>query len=473
MKDRTVLVQFQDPGRDFTLIPLWFWNDELHEAELARQIADFEAHGVYGFAIQVRIGVPDDFGWMSDRMMALVCFALSEAGRRDMPVVFLDEGMYPSGSSCGQVVAADPADRARCLFQVPIADDGDVELAADETLVARVQRRDGRRLAVLDRPSQAVVRGIHYVGEGPEEQRPPAGDILNPAAVESFIRCVYDRLHACAGEYFGNTLIGVFTDEPSVLAKPPGPPLDPEARRNERPGTTGILDQVSAILGYDFTPHLPALWYDDEPDAERHRRAYMRAVRRRLDETYFRPLQNWCEDHGIALMGHPAHPDELSTERFFHIPGQDVIGRKILPGERALAGPQSTQAKCASSAMIHLGRRRNSNECFGNYGHELTYDEMKFVTDWLLVRGTNMLLPHAFYYSVRGCRRDEKPPDVGPHSAWWDDYKSNADYCVCVSVAAAGERTWIDPMSLETRLVTGDARVELQPGTPMLLWVDG
>jgi len=40
-----------------------------------------------------------------------------------------------------------------------------------------------------------------------------------------------------------------------------------------------------------------------------------------------------------------------------------------------------------------------------------------------------MLTPHAFYYSVRGPRRDERPPDVGPNSNWWGDYKTFADYC--------------------------------------------
>ena len=40
-----------------------------------------------------------------------------------------------------------------------------------------------------------------------------------------------------------------------------------------------------------------------------------------------------------------------------------------------------------------------------------------------------MLFPHAFYYSVRGIRWDERPPDVGPNSAWWGRYKSYADRC--------------------------------------------
>jgi len=421
--------EFFIPDREFTLIPLWFWNDELSEEELARQIAGFEAHGVYGFGIHIRIGVPHDFEWMSDRMMELVRFAVEEAKRRNMTVVLFDEGMYPSGSSCGQVAASNPDHQVRCLDCKDLVDGERPALDSDENLVAVAKRQNGTSVAVFDRKLRGVIRGIHYIEEGPAEERPLAGDILNPDAVASFIRLVYDRLYECVGEYFGDTILGIFTDEPSFMAKSFAGEGHLPDRQNARPGTTNILNHVSNILGYDFTPHLPALWYDDEPEAEHYRQEYINALTRRLDETYYRPLSKWCKAHGVALMGHPLEPDELSTQRFLDIPGQDVIARKILPGASALEGPESTQAKCASSAMIHLGRRRNSNECFGDYGHELTYDEMKFITDWLFVRGTNMLMPHAFYYSMRGCRRDERPPDVGPNSPWWNDYKNYADYC--------------------------------------------
>jgi hypothetical protein len=116
-------------------------------------------------------------------------------------------------------------------------------------------------------------------------------------------------------------------------------------------------------------------------------------------------------------------------ERYFHIPGQDLVWRYVTPGKTALEGEHSTMAKCASSAMIHLGRRRNSNELYGAYGHDLTFDELQWLANWCFVRGQNLLNPHAFYYSVRGPRRDERPPDVGPNSPWWDRYKPYADAC--------------------------------------------
>ncbi len=73
--------------------------------------------------------------------------------------------------------------------------------------------------------------------------------------------------------------------------------------------------------------------------------------------------------------------------------------------------------------MIHLGRRRNVNEFCGAFGPNFTFEEMKWLANWLLVRGCNLLVPHAFFYSIRGPRIDERPPDVGPNSTWWPQYK--------------------------------------------------
>jgi hypothetical protein len=417
-----VLQDFADPPREYSVLPFWFWNDDLEEEELLRQIADFDAHGVYGFVIHPRVGLPRSIGWMSERMLHLMRVAVEEADRRKMQVILYDEGMYPSGSSCGQVVAENPLYACRCLVYEEVEASGEVTLATGTRLVAKVETQSGRCLAVIDRPSISYIRGLHYIGDGPEEDTPPAADLLNPEAMQCFIRLVYDRYAEYLGQWFGSTIIGIFTDEPALLGK--------SEEKSLWPGTTGIIEQVNRILGYDFTPHLPALWFADEPDAQRHRDNYKRAVNRRLEETYYTQLSEWCAVHGIALMGHPGAPDDIGAEKFFHIPGQDIVWRYIEPDSpTSLEGEQSTQAKCSSSAMLHHGRRRNSNECFGAYGHELTFQEMKWLVDWCFVRGVNMIVPHAFYYSVRGVRIDERPPDVGPNSAWWNGYGRFSAYC--------------------------------------------
>ena len=441
--------ELADPPREASQAPFWFWNDELSEDELRRQLADFQDHGVHAFVIHPRAGLPRHIGWLSDRMLHFMRFTVYEAARRGMWVILYDEGMYPSGSSAGQVVAENPAFACRGLVGIDldvvragcavegcrIDDGGRLSLEADQYLVAAVNRQqDGHRIAVVDLPTGSFIRGLHYIDEHaarrPDhievpENTPPAADLLNPEAVSCFIRLVYDRLAGALGKYFGSTIRAIFTDEPKPLAKGA-----PRKGFHPVPGTTGILAHVSRLLGYDFTPHLPALWDDGEPDASRHRKAYHRAIESRLAETYFRPISQWCDEHGIALTGHPASPEDIGHLRFFQWPGQDIVLRSIEPGKpSALEGAQSTQAKCASSAMVHDGRRRNANEYCGAYGHDFTFAEMRWLAGWLLARGCNLLLPHAFYYSVRGPRIDERPPDVGPHAPWWAEFRQFSEGC--------------------------------------------
>ena len=422
---------FHTPPTEFSVIPFWFWNDDLDAAELRRQIADFQAHGVHGFLIHPRVGLPRELGWMSEKLLHFYDVAIEEAARRGMQVILYDEGMYPSGSSSGQVVAENPAFQCRCLAKIDLSTGEEPQLAEGQTLVAVVARHNSQRVAVIDRPLDAFIRGLHYTGDGAAEDakaedEPPAGDLLNPAAVDCFLRLVYDKFATRFGQHFGKTVIAIFTDEPSPLGRP--------RERGIWPGTTGILAEINRILGYDFTPHLPSLWYDDEPEAAHFRSEYARAIGLRMEEVWYQRLYDWCSRHNLPLTGHPAQADDLGAERYFHIPGQDLVWRWVLPDHpSALEGAQSTQAKCASSAMIHLGRRRNLNELCGAYGHELTWAEMNWLADWCFVRGANLLVPHAFYYSVRGIRRDERPPDVGPNSAWWERYPIYAARCARLS----------------------------------------
>jgi hypothetical protein len=268
--------EWADPPAEFSQAPFWFWNDALTQEEIARQMADFREHGVYAFVIHARAGLPRSIGWLSDAMIRYMRFTIEEAGRRGMWVILYDEGMYPSGSSSGQVVAENAAYRTRALFAVDLDDaepgseqygirigeDGNVELREGQNLVAVVKRKKGgHKVAVVDRAvseGRSVIRGLHFLDQNAErradrrevpENAPPAADILNPEAVACFIRLVYQRYYDEFAEHFGRTVKAIFTDEPSLLAK--------RAERGAVPGTTGILEHVNEFLGYDFTEHLP------------------------------------------------------------------------------------------------------------------------------------------------------------------------------------------------------------------------
>ena len=118
-------------------------------------------------------------------MIHFMRFAIERAKARDMWVVLYDEGMYPSGSSSGQVVAKNPAFRTRGLFaidlddakpgdlihDVRIGDDRSPQLAPGQNLVALVRRRtNGHRLAIVDQAAasgHSVIRGLHFTEPDP------------------------------------------------------------------------------------------------------------------------------------------------------------------------------------------------------------------------------------------------------------------------------------------------------------------
>ena len=110
---------------------------------------------------------------------------------------------------------------------------------------------------------------------------------------------------------------------------------------------------------------------------------------------------------------------ELSPLRYFQLPGQDMVWRYVEPDRpSALEGRHSVAAKVATSGARIQGARRILTEVCGAYGWRLTLEEMKWLFDWHLVRGNNLIDPHAVFYSIRGRRAWESEPDLFLHNTW-------------------------------------------------------
>lgn len=436
--------QFRVPGAEYSLMPFWFLNDRLDRGELLRQMDDFRQKGIDGFVLHPRMGLPDDYEYLGEPFMSDVRFLVTEAHRRGMKVVLYDEGMYPSGSAHGLVVAGNPefAARALRLESIPASRPALPELREGERVEAAfLQKSDSVSEIALSAPlpagegsllflvstfSRGTIRGIHFGEDDGEDGAPPAADLLNPDAVRKFLRVTYDRYYEAVGDYFGTTVIAMFTDEPSLL----GRCTDGNALK---PWTEGFLPFYEG-LG-NRKEDLLALWGDGSEEDHFRRCRYEKAVETRLEQTYYRQLSQWCASHGIALTGHPAKSCDIGAEQYFQIPGQDVVWRSIHPGRGGgVDGPDSVLGKCSADSARCRGRRRNSDECFGCCGPdgrqwEFTADDMKWYMDWLFARGVNLLYPHAFLYSARGEKRlNERAPDVGPNNLWWKHYTVFSGY---------------------------------------------
>ncbi|WP_426452853.1 glycosylhydrolase-like jelly roll fold domain-containing protein [Paenibacillus sp. S-38] len=453
---------FVHPPDEFTPVPFWFWNDGLSKEEIIRQIRDFHAKEVAGFVLHPRMGLPRSQPYLGPEFLELAEAAVKEAAELGMRVILYDEGMYPSGAANGLVVKRNPdfASRGLQMTEYPCAEEGSTriklsvspgeriiaalavrrisekEIDPSATLQLQPAASDGETveftppgegtwslLVFTDTYSKGTIRGIHEGQDDGEADAPLAADLLNPEAVRAFIELTHERYYGKLGAYFGSTVIAMFTDEPDLLGR--------RHIRGLKPWTADLLEEVLAA-GVRLE-ELPALWLQAGEETQRIRSAYEHAVYLRMTRAYYKPLYDWCEAHGIALTGHPAASDDIGLLQYFHIPGQDVVWRFIAPeNDLGITGAHSTLGKCSADSARHRGRRRNLNEAFGVCGKEsgwaLKADEMKWYLDWLFVRGVNLISPHAFYYSIRDERRDERPPDVGLNNIWWPEYRRFSRY---------------------------------------------
>lgn len=430
-----------DPGPEYGVVPFWFWNDDLDEAELLRQLRAMRDGGVGGVLIHPRVGLSRRVGYLTPEFFHLVRWVAEEAAALGLKVVLYDEGSYPSGSACGRVVAENPEYAARALILVQreqvgpwrgywrpsagralvnrlvcavvgrLTPEGRVDPTTLQVLepldhnLCRVDVGEGqwKLMACFDVPSGGTIRGVLPEEEDGCATAPPAGDLMNPEAVTAFIRLTHDAYLAHLGDLFGTTVVAMFTDEPS--------PLGRGARRDAQPYAPGLVEGVA---------WLPALWLDYGPGTAEFRQRYEAAVHQRVVDVFYGAQADWCEEHGIILTGHPDRSNDMSSLERFGWPGQDMVWRYVVPGDdTALVGPHSVAPKAAVSAGRAAGRRRVVTELFGAYGWTLSLDEAKWLLDWHLARGVNMFMPHAFFYSLRDGRAFESEPDVGlQHPSW-------------------------------------------------------
>ncbi|KAF0193386.1 MAG: hypothetical protein FD166_3710, partial [Bacteroidetes bacterium] len=397
--------------------------------------------------------------YLSDEFMTYIAAAVEKASLNGMKVVLYDEGMYPSGSAHGMVVEGNPEYASRGLRMkeyncsglftvIPEISEGEslvtaiaVKKVTETEIVPKSEIKlvsengkivfkapdcgDWSVLLFIETFTGGTIRGIHFGEDDNEPGAPLSSDLLNPDAVNKFIRLTHERYYSVFEKYFGNTVIAMFTDEPDIAGRC--------ARAGVIPWTSGFLNYYRQYGNSELD--LPSLWFDAGDETSSKRKDYRMAVGKRLEMSYYSQISKWCEEHGISLMGHPCESDEIGLMKYFHVPGQDLVWRWVQPEDgRGIEGRHSTMGKCTSDAARHYGMRRNGNECFGCCGSNgvqwaFSAEDMKWYLDWLFVRGVNLIVPHAFFYSLNGDKRKaERPPDVGPNNIWWKYYHRISDY---------------------------------------------
>lgn len=249
-------------------------------------------------------------------------------------------------------------------------------------------------------------------------------DMLREESVKVFVDAVYEPHYQQLKEYFGNTFLGFFSDEPAfrnnaknVFATTTGQPFA------HFPWHEKLLPALQQELGTDARAMMAGLWFDLGEVSDRVRLAYMDLISELYSRNYCGQLGRWCREHGVEYIGHVIEDNNThaktthGTAHYFRalkdqdMAGIDIVLHQLIPGltECSNAGSVCYQhmdnqfyhyylGKLASS-LAHMDPKKQGRamcEIFGAFGWAEGTKYMKYLADHMLVRGINYYVPHAF-----------------------------------------------------------------------------
>ena len=338
----------------------WSWNSPISEELIVKQLDEMCAMGIRGMYI---LPLPREFrpttmrtqmepDYLSPEFFSLVTFALKEAKKRDMELWVYDEGGWPSGGACTQVLKMMPEAAGRYI----------------------VKTENGYEIRV----SQGVLP-----------------DALNPEAMSLYLHITHDR--------YAEAIKKAGIAEPLYF-------FDDEPYTQEYPYFDGMDALFAKQYGYSFMDHLDEI-FDTESD-HKERADYKEFIGRLFDERFLLRIRERCHALGHLSVGHLSpdhHPDGvinrgqgsvITSLRCFDVPFIDDIWRQNRHPDDTCTGEDDGGAETcvffgrfASSAATQNGGNEAGCESFCIYSTALTPERMVYDLGFLLVRGINILNP--------------------------------------------------------------------------------
>lgn len=313
----------------------WVWNDILDRDSIKRQLDEmFERNIRHVYVIPLaREFRPHTMvtnlqpQYLSDEYFDLFKFAVDYAYEKGMLFGLYDESGWPSGNA---------------NFAVP-SENEDFQLTAFQN--------------------------------GKPETFPTCADNTNLAATKKFIQITHQAYKEHLGDTFEKIAPYIFTDEPDIKNKPYTLTI-----QNEFKNRYGVELDVDQLLNA-IDPEFNIRFHDMCADV--------------FANNYFKPIRDWCAENGILSTGHLNGEDEtlfinkygyhypMRLLRMLDMPGVDVIWRQIYRDHKTVFFP-----RMAASAAEQVGTGLSITESMSVYG-SVSYEDMRYVTGFQLVRGIN------------------------------------------------------------------------------------
>lgn len=375
----------------------WVWGTPLKKEEIAEQIQKFYDNDI---KIIYVLPLPKNFrpaimptelepDYLSEEYFELFSYAVECAVSLGMQLYIYDEGGWPSGSACGKVVEKNPHLRRQVVEKL----EKNPPYTPSENAIAAFS--GGRRIKPGEENGEAITEYVRVPSVS--KMSPPSPNLTEEGTTECFIELTHEAYKKHLGkDVLGKHITMFFTDEPGVPALPWSENFDREFKQR---------------YGYDMLDYLPQL-ADKEYKTEEEKKVacdYYDLLAERFARNYFLKLREWCRDNNVYSTGHLNGEDvtinciktnfvhALRQLRCFDVPGIDAIWRQIFPGQKNHFFP-----RLASSAASQIGSSMSITESFGVYGAGITFDQMRYVTMYQMVRGINIVNPLNMAYNLDG-----------------------------------------------------------------------
>ncbi len=426
---------FMDPPAAYRPAPLYVWNDDMQEEELASQLDEFKAQGYGGVFVHPRPGLITPY--LSERWLEMWRFTADESKKRGMVTYIYDENSYPSGFAGGHVPENLPNVQQASLNRKQYSADqmDQISVSANtEGLYRIVDEQNGEyeRVALPEitqgeksakdlglKSGSYIQYDIRFSQNAPWYGNRTYVDLMNPKVADEFIKVTLGAYDSALSDLYGNQVLACFTDEPQVAGC----------------WSPVLAKAFEKRWGYDILDHLPSI-HADLGDWRKIRHDYAVTILDLFMNNFAKPYYEACEKRGLPTTGHiwehgwpnaSHNPDVMSYNSWQHWPGIDCLMNQYSEGPGAQFGNYRA-SKEISSIANQFGRVRKLCETYGAGGWELTIEDMKRIGDFLYVGGINLMNPHLSYYTIRGARKRDHPQSFSYHAPYWEAYHISMDY---------------------------------------------
>ena len=275
----------------------------------------------------------------------------------------------------------------------------------------------------------------------------------HPRSSALFRELVYEAYLREVGDYFGDPIVGFFSDTDNRRVDAGAMYGFENYKRNYFPWSDDFAASFESVYGYDITPYLDELLqYPDIPQAQDY---WEHAGR--LYQRWFASGMRWAHEHGLLITGHAGdtspflHNDAPRSSAFtegrfsdvgahFDFPGTDqelyaIDGGKHMRGETFYLPdvvwglPQTTlkmtdfadvshdmRAKQAAAASFMYGKRETMCEMFAATNFGVEPGTLARIAAFQIMQGITYIVTHAYHHRFFGEAKYFAPPDFSPRS---------------------------------------------------------